>query len=66
MYGHGDPQEGGLGVDVAVEGDPVGSALNIEGGDRRMMGYLGNIVSKIFLEVKRKTFFFLCKTKLIF
>ena len=60
MYGHGDPQEGGLGVDVAVEGDPVGSALNIESGDRRMMGYLGNIeqVRKKNFEVKRKKLFF--------
>ncbi len=37
---YGDPQEGGLGVDVTVEGDPVRPALHVEGRDGGMMGYL--------------------------
>jgi hypothetical protein len=41
----GDPQEGGLGVDVAVEGDPVRPALHVEGRDGRMMGYLNKVKS---------------------
>jgi len=40
MYGHRDPQKGGLGVDVTVEGDPVCPALHVEGRDRRMMRHL--------------------------
>jgi hypothetical protein len=40
---YGDPQEGGLGVDVTVEGDPVRPALHVEGRDGGMMGYLNKV-----------------------
>ncbi len=40
---YGDPQEGGLGVDVTVEGDPVRPALHVEGRDGGMMGYLNKL-----------------------
>jgi hypothetical protein len=42
---YGDPQEGGLGVDVTVEGDPVCPALHVEGRDGGMMGHLNKVKS---------------------
>ena len=38
-------EEGGLGVDVAGEGDLAGGALHVEGGNRGMVRYLGTVQS---------------------
>jgi hypothetical protein len=46
VHGNRDPEEGGLGVDVAIEGDPVGATLDIECGDRGMVGHLQQIKAK--------------------
>ena len=40
MGGNGHAEEGGLGVDISVKGDPSGRALNIEGGDRGVVRHL--------------------------